>query len=155
MTQLSKIKKLGLEKDVIRLRGRGLGSREIAKQLSKESGEYISHMSIVNFLNSSEDIIGEIGNEQKSYKEEILFTVRDVLIGIGDVNDILMDRFYQLSENGSVEELVMVAEEIRKQAELVHKIGYDFGLWKINSPSGFDISIPAIIEKINKEDVNG
>jgi len=78
MPRPNKIIKLGLEKEVLELRGKGLGLREIAQELTRRHRTYFSHMCVSNYLKSSKKIFGEVELMSEQYKEKTVDTIYEI-----------------------------------------------------------------------------
>jgi len=116
-----RIKKLGLEQEVIRLRSMGLSSRDISKEFRKKEMD-ISHMSVERFLNSSNDISREVISKNYELKEKLVSQKLNVHDQIIDTCNLLKRRIEELDNSKDHRALQGYIRELREQLHLIVKL---------------------------------
>jgi hypothetical protein len=152
MTQVSKIKAIEAEDETIRLRAKGLGSRVIARKLSEETGQKVSHMAVDGFLKSIPDrVVAEATEDyKKTLAEEIAelrsqhdALIRDTITWSGTVRE-------QINEGElNVLDYRVCLDELEKRLQGKAKFLSD--LYVPNKPNGCrDIDVVNAMETVKE-----
>ena len=115
------IQRLGLEKQVVELRAKGLSNREIAKEFGKQ-GIKVSHMGVSRFLNSSKKVEKTIISEKKELREELARQKLDIYQQVIDAIKLVKRKIDDLEKTNEHYALQGYLKEFRSQLEFVAKM---------------------------------
>ena len=121
---MNKILKLGLEKDVLQLRGQGHGFCKIAEILSQKNGRKIYGQLVQSYCEKNNEPI-LVQQEKKGkglldYGEEIQEKLRSLDV---ELNSLLLSAKQKLKQNkGNERDVLAVINQIQKNLELLSKI---------------------------------
>jgi len=115
------IQRLGLEKQVIEMRAKGLSNREIAVQLKKQFGIEMSHMSISRYRNSSKEIEKSVIGKKKELREKLAQQRLDIHQQIIDSIKLIKRKIEKLENTDEHYALQGYFKELRAHLEFVSK----------------------------------
>jgi len=123
-----------VEKFIMTKYKEGCGYVTISNMLEQEFGYKVSHMSIKRQIERVYDSVGDALENSVEVKEKSMDIYLDTVEQMKELNKRLWDLIDKMEEEGNVKDLVLVAQEIRKQVELQNKI-----LGKLNTGTQINI----------------